>query len=236
MLTAVVSSLDDVQEQFHSLYEEKEGNFILQVEGADSLPDVVRLKNAYVREKEKRVQAEGSRDEAIALNKSLPADFDIEVWNRAKDGKTDEAAIEAAKVEVRKLLEGERDEWKGKYDGLVEDGRKKTAEMQLTEALTKVGVSNSAFLTASRAMLSPMIEFGDDGEARFQSEMGPMSVNDFVDRWSKSDGKAFVQQAEGGGSRNKQGKSGDADGVPANWSQAKTAGEKAAYIRAQREA
>jgi hypothetical protein len=236
MLKAVVTSLDDVQEQFHSLYSESGDQFILQIDGADSLPDVRNLKSAYEREKEKRVKAQTERDEAISANKNMPEDFDIEVWNKAKSGETDSAAIEAAKVEVRKLLEGERDEWKTKYNDLVLDGRKTTAEMQLTDALTKAGVSDEAFLRASRALLNPMIEFGDDGEPRFQSDMGPMGVSDFVERWAKGDGKSFVRQAEGGGSRNKNGGASDGASPPASWSEAKTAKDKAALIKAQREA
>lgn len=199
MLKAVLESLDDVQEAHQSLYQQVDDHFILQIEDADSLPDVKNLKSAYEAEKAKRVKLAQERDVAQSNAPEIPDDFDLEVWNKAKSGEVDQAAIEAATIKLRKTLEGERDEWKGKYDENVMQGRKTTADMQLTDALTKAGVKDAAFLEAGRAMLSPKVNFDDDGNPRVNSDMGPMPINEYVERWSKTDGKAFVTPAKGGG-------------------------------------
>lgn len=199
MLKAVVTSLDDVQEEFRSLYSEQGDNHVLQIEGADGLPDVKNLKNAYEKEKAKRQELSAKRDELEALMKGVPEDFDMGVWEKAKKGEVDQAAIEDATVKLRNTLEAERDEWKTKYEDTVKEGRRTAANMELSEALTKAGVADGPFLEASRAMLAPKVDFSDDGKPRVQSEMGPMSIPEYVERWAKSDGKAFVKPPSGGG-------------------------------------
>lgn len=50
-LSAVVENLDDVPENFHELYKEQSGVFVLGVEGIDNHPSVKTLKNAHERQK-----------------------------------------------------------------------------------------------------------------------------------------------------------------------------------------
>lgn len=199
MLRAVVSSLDEVEESHQSFYEQKGEKFILQVSGADELPDVANLRSAYRKEQEKRTSLSSDLEQERAKNKSIPEDFDLDVWNKAKTGETDEAAIEAAKIEVRKGLEKERDDWKGKYQTLKGENRKKDADAALNSSLMKAGVSDPAFLEASRAMLSSKIVFDDDGTPTVKSDMGPLSIGDYVERWAKDEGKSFVKPPKGGG-------------------------------------
>ena len=48
-LKAIIDSLDSVEEQFHALYEEKDGKFVLNVDGIEAHPGAAALKAALDR-------------------------------------------------------------------------------------------------------------------------------------------------------------------------------------------
>lgn len=198
MLKAVVSSLDDIQDALHELYEPKDDQFVLKIAEIQNHPDVSSLSNSYQAEKGRRVKQAQEIQALRDAAKAYPDDFDPEVWASAKSGKTDQAAIEAAKLEVRQALEGEVGEWKSKYEGLTAEIRSNKATVALTEALTKAGVEG-AFLEAGRAMIGGKIEFDEDGSPRIQSKLGPQTIGEYVERWAKDEGKPFVKPPSGGG-------------------------------------
>ena len=43
-LKAIIDSLDSVEEQFRALYEEKDGKYVLQIEGIEAHPGAQSLK------------------------------------------------------------------------------------------------------------------------------------------------------------------------------------------------
>jgi chromosome segregation ATPase len=79
----------------------------------------------------------------------------------------------------------------------------------LTDALTKVGVTNPAFLKAVKSTLASNIQFVTEGDQRI-AKAGDKALADFVADWAKSDeGKHFVSAptnngggANGGGAPN----------------------------------
>lgn len=197
MLKTVLQSLDGLDEALKGLYTEKDGAYVLQVEGVNDHPDVVNLKNAYERTKADRDAARVERDEAKAKAASLPADFDPEKWEKLKDGKPDEAAL----VKVRQTLEAELDTWKAKATAAEQRAMQNALDRDLTDALSSAGVTNALFAKAARQMLAPMVKIADDGKPVVETDMGPLSLGDHVKRWVASEGKDFVTPPSGGGSR-----------------------------------
>lgn len=193
-LKTVLESLDGIDDAIQSLYIEKDGKFLLDVEGVDDHPDVVNLKTAYEREKGKRQEALTERDALKAKIEGIPDDFDPEIWKKAKDGKADEAAL----VNLRKELEAERDEWKSK----AEEGDAKlnrfAVERDLSDALVAAGINEPSFTKAARVMLADKVKAGEDGKAIVDTDMGPMAVSDYVAKWATGEGKPFVTPAKGG--------------------------------------
>ena len=62
MLKTVIESTEGLDEALVPLYAEKDGKFVLQIEGVDAHPDVANLKSAYERVKEDRETIRTERD------------------------------------------------------------------------------------------------------------------------------------------------------------------------------
>lgn len=196
-LKTVLETLEGVEDAIKALYAEANGKFILQIEGVDMHPDVANLKSAYERVKADKSALSEERDALKAKVAGVPDDFDPEKWSKVKDGKADEAAL----IKVRKEIEAERDQWKGKYESLSETTRKTAIERDLTDALNAAGVNNPSFVSAARAMLSSAVKVGDDGKPFVETDMGPLGLTDHVKRWAAADGKDFVTPPSGGGAK-----------------------------------
>lgn len=224
-LKTVVETLDGLDEAIQSLYAETDGKFVLQVEGVNEHPDVANLKNAYERTKADRDAARQERDAAKEAAKNLPDDFDPEKWEKLKDGKPDEAAL----VKMRQTLEAERDDWKGKYETAQETARRNALDRDLTDALTTAGVTNAMYAKAARGLLADSVKVAEDGKAFVETDMGPMPLTEHVKRWASSEGKDFVTQPAGGGS-----KGGNGTGPTKKWGEL-TSSEKVALHRSNPE-
>ncbi len=222
-LKATLDSLDNVDAGLHQFYTETGGKFVLQIEDVREHPDVSNLANAYQSEQTKR------KDQGVELAslkeryKDMPADFSLDTWNKAKEGKTDPAELQ----QVRAALEAERDEWKGKAETNGKRIYELTVERDLDAALAKHGVSDPTFLKAARTMLTPSIKVTDDGKPVIETDMGPLPMADYVQRWvTGGEGKAFVSNPKGAGA---EGGSGRNTGLNSRGKM--TAQQKADYIR-----
>jgi len=189
-IKTTISNLDDVPETLHEFYAESDDGFVLQISDVDSHPDVINLKNAYIRVKEER---EKLRNKLV----ELPEDFDPKQWENVKSGKAKEEDL----IALRKELEAEVDKWKSKAEELEGQTYKLTLAQQLDEALKAVGITTPAFQKAARALLISDVSI-KDGKAVVETDMGPMALSDHVKRWASSDeGSAFVTPATGGGAK-----------------------------------
>ncbi len=205
-LKLVLDSLDNVDEALKALYvEHSDGKFHLDTD-ADSVRghrDVLPLANAYDRTKTDLATVKGEL--ADAKKKAAPDDFDAETWKKLKDGKTDDAAHQRQLVELRKTLEGERDDWKGKYEGEVTKGKKAKINAELTDALSASGITNPSFVKAARALLEPRVAMDTD-DASMDIGLGPMGIAEAVKRWAAGDeGKSFVAPAKGDNAKGNDG-------------------------------
>lgn len=229
MLKTVVDTLDGLDEAIQSLYSEADGKFVLQVEGIDLHPEVAPLKNAYERTKQDRDAARQERDEFKAKLSSVPDDFDAERWEKAKDGKADEAKL----IEMRQTLEAERDEWKRKFEAEQAAQERRSINDAVSAALAAQGVPEGLRFGAGAQMLHGRTVTVENGNPIIDSGMGPMPLSDFAARWVAGDGAQYVPQPGGGGapgsdaSQTKQ--------PPKSWAEAKTAKEKAELLKSKRE-
>lgn len=191
MLKTVLDTLDGVDDAVKAFYAEKDGKFILQIDGVDNHPDVANLKSAYERTKADKAALKVDADKAKA---------DLA---EALKGKPDEAAL----LQLRQQLETERDEWKGKYEAAEGKLTGVTRDQQLAEALRGASITEPAFIKAATALLAGSVKM--DGEkAIVETDMGPLGIADHVKRWAASEGKAFVTPASGGGAGGSQSQNG----------------------------
>ena len=209
MLKTVLESLDGLDEALKAHYAEKDGAYVLQVEGVDAHPDVANLKSAYERTKADRDAARAERDEWKAKAGSIPDDFDPEKWEKLKDGKADEAAL----VQLRQDMEAKIAEWQGKAEAAEKKAVQHAIDRDLTDALTAAGVTKPAFAKAARNMLAPLVKMGDDGAPVVETDMGPMAPAEYVKRWAADEGRDFVTLPSGGGASGGKG-----EGTGKKWS------------------
>lgn len=204
-LKLVVETLDNVTDELKPLYVEHDGKFHLDTD-ADSIRahrDVLPLANAYERTKTDLATTKTKLTDAE--KRAAPEDFDADAWKKLKDGKTDDAKHQQQMVELRKTLEAERDDWKGKFEGEVTKGKKAKVNADITDALSGAGITNPTFVKAARAMLEPRVAMDAD-DATLDIGLGPMGIGEAVKRWATGDeGKAFVAPAKGDDARGNPG-------------------------------
>lgn len=199
-LKATVDSLDNVEESLRAHYTEKDGVFVLQVEGVREHPEVTNLANAYQAEKAKR-QEQGEELKALkAKVAELPEDFSLEAWERAKKGKSNSDEL----LRLRQSLEAERDEWRTKAEEADRRIYELTVERDLDSYLSSAGVTEPVYLEAARLMLKPEIKVVD-GKPMVETDMGPLALSDYVPRWVSGKGQAFVSPPKGAGARGSSG-------------------------------
>lgn len=187
-LKVVLDTLDDLDEALKPLYAEKDGAFVLDVEGVDSHPDVANLRNAYQAEKAKRQEQGAKLQDTLAKLAELEA--------KPKDDRT--KADDTEILKLRETLEAERDEWKAKateYEGQV---YKLSVENQLDAAIRQAGISEPAFQKAAKRLLQDGVKLAD-GKPVVDTDMGPLPLAEYVTRWASSEGAAFVSKPSGGG-------------------------------------
>jgi hypothetical protein len=201
MLKTVLETLDGVDDAVKTFYAETDGKFILKVDGVDSHPDVANLKTAYERVKADRDKLRQERDDATAKLKSVPDDFDPEKWARAKEGKADPQQL----AQLRQTLEAERDEWKGKFEGIVAESRQKAIRDAVQKALADSGVPEGARRGAALDMMDGRKVDLQGEMPTIDTDMGPMPVAEYAKRWVSKDGAAYVPKPSGGDAKGNNG-------------------------------
>lgn len=205
-LKATVESLEQVEEQYRGLYEERDGVFRLSVEGVEFEDDVKGLRSALEKERKAR------RDAEKRLG-SLPADFDPEKW-----AELTEAQKRAEEDKAKQA--GKWDDWKKQLQEQhakelrERDEKLGTLQSRLNNLLvTSVAAQEIAKLEGSTKLLMPHIErmtkvVDVDGEpvARVVDEHGqerlgksgePMTIAELVSEMRESDDFAAAFKGSG---------------------------------------
>lgn len=225
MLKTIVDTLDGIEEQYHGLYEEKDGKYILQLEGVDSHPAVLALKNGHANSKRERDQAKRELAEAKAKLAGVPEDFDADEWSRLKSEEEARQSDPEGK-DVRKQLDQQREslirqheskvaalkkahetalaEAKAEMASLETDLRGALVDDGLTKALVKAGVKPTLLKAAKRMFDADVEVVVEDGVrlARMKSDLGGNTIDEFVSNWAQSDdAKDFIAPPTGGDER-----------------------------------
>lgn len=237
-LKTVLESLDGVEESFKPLYVEKDGKFILQIEGVDDHPAVVALKNGHGNSKRERDAAREEVRQLKAKLEAVPADFDPERYAqlvadaeaRENDptGKDVRAQIEAATKAVKDQMQAKIDRQQKDFDAKLaekdtelakRDGeiRRRVATDGLKAALAAAGVKKG-LIDGAVAMFDRDVEVvleDDRYVARMKSDLGGDEVERFVSNWSQSDAaKEWIAPPTGDDERGSRAGSGNASDNP----------------------
>lgn len=221
-IRAVLESLEEIPQALHDIYTEKEGKFLLDLEGVEEHPSTSALRNALEAQKAARKKL---ADEVKTLKDRLakiPDDFDPEEVARlkaqleeyeadpTKQKPTDKQREEA--VAARKMLEQKITSLEKAHATEIDGFKKQIVTKDqfisqlliddgLTKALVEAGISKE-FLKAAKALLREDVKVvEEDGEYRaiVETDTGPLEINRYVNDWVASDeGKPFVPQAKGG--------------------------------------
>lgn len=194
-LKTVLDTLDGVDDAIKPYYTEVDGVFVLQVDGVDNHPEVANLRNAYAAEKQKRQQLGQELATARERLKSVPDDFDPEKWKNA--GKADPQEL----VNLRKTLEAERDEWREKFTSLETRTRQDAIREAVQKALADQNVPEGARRGAALDMMDGKKVEMTDGRPMIETDMGPMPIADYAKRWVASEGRGYIPDPKGGGSK-----------------------------------
>lgn len=258
-LKAILDSLDGIEESLHSLYAEKDGKFVLQLEGVDAHPAVVALKNGHTNSKRERDEARAELRTLKEKYGSLPDDFDADEYTRLKseeearladpENKDLQSKINAATTAVKTQLEAKLDRQKRDADAKIAEKdaeiakrdseiRRRVVTDGLRTALTEANVK-PGLITGAVAMFDRDVEVvleDDQYVARMKSDLGGDEVAKFIGNWAQTDAaKDFIATATGPDvqGNNRRGGGGDSASNPfgkAGWN--KTA--QAALIRDNR--
>lgn len=236
MLKVILDSLDGLDEKYHDLYEEKDGKFVLKLEGVDSHPAVVALKNGHTNSKRERDEAKRLLAEAKKKLEAVPEDFDADEWARLRaedearqndpEGKDVRAQLDrqrdsltrqhdAKTAALKKTHATELAEVVADRDGMEADLRRALVDDGLTKALVKAGVKPTLLKAAKRLFDSDVEVVVEDGVrvARMKSDIGGGAVEEFIANWSSSDdAKDFIAPPTGDderGSKQSRGLIGD---------------------------
>lgn len=198
-------------------YVEKDGSYILDIDGLNDHPDVKALKTAHDKSKGRAAAIKALNDEITALKNKLeavPEDFDAEKWaslkameeeleaelndpNRDKNkDKNDREAVAARKLLEQKLvsLEKKKNDEITKLQQKIEKHTAYITKLLVDDGLTKAlveGGVNPTLMRAAKALLRENVSVEEnDGEFTAivkTSDSGELEVGKFVSDWLASD-------------------------------------------------
>lgn len=209
-LKATIDSLDSVEPQLHDLYEEKDGRYVLAVEGIEQHPGTQSLKAALDRVRGEKRALSDKLTAAEARLEGLPDDFDADTYETLRqqaEGKEPaqlDERLNAQKTQLEAKFAKEREKLEARAAKLDGTLRRVMVDEGLTKALLDAGIDKT-FLPAAKALLKErgqikLIEdddavqvFADDGV----NDRTPLA--EYVRAWATQDeGKPFIAKATGG--------------------------------------
>jgi hypothetical protein len=229
-LKAILESLDDVEESIKGLYKpvaikgpdgKDKPVFAVDIEGGDSLPFVIPLRNAHERQKAENQQLRTKITELEAKVAGIPEDFSQEEWDRlqAVDSemkknpddpekkRAHEAEVQSIKAmheqaidRIRKKAEADLKTERDAHVATKAALRTRVVGDDLTKALVESGV-DKRYLKAAKALLEKSVKVKEEGAnliAVIETDLGETPIDQFVPQWSQSEeGKLFIPPARG---------------------------------------
>lgn len=219
-LKSILENLDDLDASLHEMYTEKDGKFILNVDGIEEHPGVAALKSALEKQKVARVKLADENKVLKDRLSKIPDDYDPEEIIRLKatieemekdpkrqqGDKTAQEAVAARKMleEKIKTMEKSHEKEIAARDAKLKEKDAFIGQLLIDEGLTKALIESGidkAYLKAAKALLKPDVTVNEeDGEykAIVKTDTGDLDVSKYVQDWVASDeGKPFIPPAKG---------------------------------------
>jgi hypothetical protein len=214
-LKAVLENLDSVDAAFHDLYAEKDGKFILQIDGIRDHPDTVALRNALDRVRKEKSDVKVELDGVKTRLVGLPEEFDAAAYDALK-AQADAAGDKTPDERIARNNEA----WQAKLDAQLAKSRDSDAALKKENLELRAGRERDAIdrnLAAAmaeanidpahRETLTPylrtkgkikVVEEGGVQTVLVDSDMGEVPLSKFVSDWAGSDaGKPYVRKPTG---------------------------------------
>ena len=211
-LKALIESVDDLPEGMKDFYKQDGDKFILDVDDIDSHPKVRGVITANRENKTKRDALRAELDGFKDKYSWLPEDFDadaLDTLKQAAEGKGGQPSEEqiselrtktAEKLEKKYLPEIQtREEKLGKLHGAIQ---RMTIDDGLSRAMDEASIDpmhKSKLLPYLKTRGKIQVEEdGDTFKAVVDTDMGAVSLSQFVSEWAGSDdGKIYVAKSTG---------------------------------------
>ena len=183
-IKATLTTLEGVDDAMRGFYVEKDGAFVLDVEGIDAHPELAPLKNAYERQK--------------ADNATLKADNATlrQQVEAATKGRPDEAALLAE----RQAYETRIAELTGKLTAAEDKLTGVTRDAAFKAALAEVGVTDPLYIDLLAAKHAGEVKLAD-GKAVVETGMGPKDVTAWAREQAAGAWSKLVTPPSGGGAK-----------------------------------
>jgi len=192
VLKAVLETIEGVDDAVSSLYEEIDGAYYLKIDGIDDHHGIKNLKSSLSHVK-------NDKDTLREQIKQLKAENAKSISEKSQSSKEGDEAL----MEVRGLKDL-AETLKAENQSLKENSRRSLVEGELTSALASNGVTDPNLLKAATLMLKEQVNVDDNNTAYTDTEMGRLTVKNFVQSWASKEGKSFVKQATGGSASGSQ--------------------------------
>lgn len=214
---ALLDSADKIPDGMADHYTEKDGKFILDIDGIDDHP---KVRGVIVANKANVVKRDEYKAKAVELEARLgeiPEGFDVEEYLELKAAAVDADDPEKKKAQdehlqsqralYEKRIEGlnkkhvdelaGRDEQIAERDGYID---KSLVVTGLKDALLGVGVEPD-LLDGAVASLRPSVKVqrsdSGDRKAIVETDLGEIDVPEFVSGWAQTKGKAYLGKPSG---------------------------------------
>lgn len=207
-LKAILDSLDSVDAALHDHYTEKDGKYVLQIEGVQEHPDTKALKSALDRVRKEKKDLADAHAAEMARFAGLPDDFDSDAYETlraAAEGK-DPPKTDEQVVRVRDQLERKHASEMAKKDEALAKLHRTIERLTIDEGLSRA-MDEANIDPRHKKKLAPYLKATgkikldetDDGfEASVETDLGPVSLSKFVSDWAGSDdGKEYVGKPAG---------------------------------------
>jgi len=202
-LKAVLTSLDGIDAAIQPFYTEKDGSFILNIEGVPEHPEVKTLQSALTAARKDAKDAKKEVTDIKTKYANVPDDFDADAYHAVMDGGkdinkqlTDQAARLRKESDTKiAAATAETEKYKTKLTKVV-------SESALNNALQECNVAPE-MVKPVRAMFGQQVKVEFEGDEPVVTLDG-LPVSEKVKAWAATEeGKHFVRAADnsGGGSR-----------------------------------
>lgn len=223
-LKAVLDSLDSVDAALHDFYAEKDGKFILQVEGIREHPETTALSNALTRVRAEKGQLAARMSELEARIEGLPDDFDADAYEDLKaradgsDGKPVDERVQQVKDQYERRIQTLETKHQNALAKVQEERDRKSAQLDrtLVEGGLLAAMDEANIDPRHRKKLAPylrslgkmkVVEEAGEVVALVETDMGDVPVSKFVADWAGSDdGKEYVTKPTGLDSKGSDGR------------------------------